>query len=71
MFISRREREGSSIGSRLQLTSDVTVLKGTFTRGTIVEVIGDPDERGEFLCRDTDSREEVYLHPCFGNYRKV
>lgn len=69
-FRSNREIEGTAVGSKVQLTAPVRVLKGEFTEGSILEVIGEPDGRGEFLCRDLKSGEEVLLHPMFRNYRK-
>lgn len=71
MFISNKEKEGRTIGSRLQLIRDVEVLKGTFAAGSILEVIGESDSRGEFECRDLDSGETVYLHPLLTHYKKV
>lgn len=70
-FISNRQLEGTTIGSKLKLDADVSVLKGLFKAGSIVEVIGNPDERGEFLCKDIKSGEEVYLHPAISKYSKA
>lgn len=70
-FVSNRELEGTSIGSRIKLNHDVDVLKGRFLAGSILEVIGDPDPRGEFECRDIDSGERVFLHPALSSFTKV
>ena len=68
-FLSNKQLEGRIIGSRLKLIKPVKVLKGEFTRGSILEVIGESDQRGEFLCRDLESGEEVYLHPLLNSYQ--
>lgn len=70
-FVSDRKLEGTSIGSRIKLSHDVNVLKGRFLAGSILEVIGDPDSRGEFECRDIDSGERVFLHPALSRYERL
>ncbi len=71
MFVTNREKEGTSIGSKLRIKSDVEVLAGTLKAGSIVEVTGTPDERGEFQVKDLDSGQPIYLHPALSNYEKV
>lgn len=71
MFKSNRELEGTTIGSKIRLLQDVDVLKGRFMSGSILEIIGDPDDRGEFKCRDLDSGETVYLHPALSSYERA
>lgn len=71
MFISSREKQDIAVGNRLKLTADCEVIKGTFKAGSILRVIGDPDERGEFECVDEDSGERVFLHPALTFYVKV
>lgn len=71
-FVSNRQKEGIVIGGTLVLSRDVEVLKGTFKRGSKLKVVGLPsdDYRQEFLCRDIESGEEVYLSRVLGGYYK-
>lgn len=69
-FRSNREIEGTSVGSRLQLTAPVRVLKGEFASGSVLRVIGEPDSRGEFECVDEESGEHVRLHSSLSSYKK-
>ena len=71
MFISNRELEGTSIGSRIKLNEDVRVLKGLFKAGSILRVTGDPDARGEFTCVDEDSGETVGICSALCSYSPV
>lgn len=62
---------GIQIGQKLQLNYNIQVMKGTFFAGSVMEVLSQPDQRGEFLCKDLDSGETVYLHPSFVSYKVI
>ena len=70
MFKTNFETETGGVGAKIQLTGDVRVLKGTFTRGSVLTIKGKPDARGEFECVDDESGETVYLHPSLSSYRE-
>lgn len=73
-FISNYEKEGLVVRGTLVLTKDAEVLRGTFTKGSKLKVISlpeDNDYRGEFLCRDIESGETVYLSRVLGGYAKA
>lgn len=54
-FIKRSTIEGTAIGSRIRLTSDVEVIAGVFTAGTELTVTGHT-ERGLDLVDDEGNR---------------
>lgn len=60
-----------SIGDKIRLEADVRVIKGTFTKGSILRVLGNPDYRGEFECVDIDSGERVYIAHGLSEFKKV
>jgi hypothetical protein len=68
------EGELGPIGSKLRLTKDITVLKGTFLKGSTVTLLkyAQPNDiRGEFTVKDDDSGEELLLAPALGGYEKI
>lgn len=68
MFIPNKS---CKIGGQVKLTRDVSIAKGTFTKGSILTILELPapdDYRGEFLCIDKDSKEQVYLSIALGGY---
>lgn len=70
-YKNNRELEGTAIGMKIRLNAPVRVLKGEFAAGSLLEVVGDPDNRGEFKCRDLDSGEMVYITPVLCSYSKA
>lgn len=70
-FRSNSQLEGIAVGSRVRLNAPVRVLKGEFGTGSIVEIISEPDARGEVGFRDIDSGETFTSIPSWISYTKL
>lgn len=70
MAFIRNEEIGFDVGRHVQLHRPVRVPAGEFTKGSILRIIGPPNDKKEFQCLDLDSNETVMLNPKLHYYSR-
>lgn len=67
-FVSNREAEGTNVGNIVVLTRDISVLKGTFKRGSRMRITGYGMRGADMV--DLDSGEALSEVFDSSSYRK-